>query len=83
VQPVSRRHKLRGSRLRPAATPRALVDRLNGEIVTALDTPGVRDRLKSIGGSAMPMTAPAFAEQFKREIGVNAELVKAVGLQAN
>jgi hypothetical protein len=29
----------------------------------------VRDRLKSIGGSPT-MTAPAFAEQFKREIGV-------------
>jgi tripartite-type tricarboxylate transporter receptor subunit TctC len=67
----------------PAATPRALVDRLNGEIVKALDTPGVRDRLKSIGGSPTPMTAQAFGEQFKREIGVNAGLVKAVGLQAN
>jgi tripartite-type tricarboxylate transporter receptor subunit TctC len=67
----------------PAATPRALVDRLNGEIVKALDTANVRDRLKSIGGSATPMTAPAFAEQFKREVGVNAGLVKAVGLQAN
>jgi hypothetical protein len=29
------------------------------------------------------VTAPAFGEQFKREIGVNAALVKAVGLQAN
>jgi tripartite-type tricarboxylate transporter receptor subunit TctC len=67
----------------PAATPRALVDRLNGEVLKALDTPGVRDRLKSIGGSATPMTAQAFGEQFKREIGVNAGLVTAVGLQTN
>jgi hypothetical protein len=29
------------------------------------------------------VTAPAFGEQFKREIGVNAGLVKAVGLQVN
>ena len=29
------------------------------------------------------MTAQAFAEQFKREVGVNAGLVKAVGLQSN
>jgi len=29
------------------------------------------------------MTAHAFGEQFKREIGVNAGLVKAVGLQTN
>jgi tripartite-type tricarboxylate transporter receptor subunit TctC len=31
----------------PAATPCALVDRLNGEIVKALDTPNVRDLLNS------------------------------------
>jgi len=72
-----------GRRLRPAASTRALVDRLNGEIVKALDTANVRDRLKSIGGSATAMTASTFAEQFKREIGVNAGSVKAVGLQAN
>ena len=30
-----------------------------------------------------PMSAQAFGEQFKREIGVNAGLVKAVGLQTN
>jgi tripartite-type tricarboxylate transporter receptor subunit TctC len=67
----------------PAATPRPIVDRLNQEILKALETPGVRDRLKAIGGSPMPMSAQAFGEQFKREIGVNAGLVKAVGLQAN
>jgi tripartite-type tricarboxylate transporter receptor subunit TctC len=67
----------------PAATPRALVDRLNQEILKALETPSVRERLKSIGGSPTPITAQAFAEQFRREIGVNAGLVKAVGLQTN
>jgi hypothetical protein len=29
------------------------------------------------------MAAQAFAEQFKREVGVNTGLVKAVGLQSN
>jgi tripartite-type tricarboxylate transporter receptor subunit TctC len=67
----------------PAATPRALVDRLNQEILKALDTPSVRERLKNMGGSPGPITAQAFGEQFKREIGVNASLVKAVGLQTN
>jgi tripartite-type tricarboxylate transporter receptor subunit TctC len=64
----------------PAATPAALVQRLNQEIVKALDTAHVKDRLKSIGGSPTPMTAQAFGEQFKREVGVNTGLVKAVGL---
>jgi tripartite-type tricarboxylate transporter receptor subunit TctC len=67
----------------PAATPRALVDRLNGEIVKALATENVRDRLKKVGGSPQPMAAQEFAEQFKREVGVNTGLVKAVGLQSN
>jgi tripartite-type tricarboxylate transporter receptor subunit TctC len=65
----------------PAATPRAIVDRLNREIVKALDTPSVRERLRKLGGSPTPITAQAFADQFKREVGVNAKLVEAVGLQ--
>jgi tripartite-type tricarboxylate transporter receptor subunit TctC len=67
----------------PAATPRALVDRLNQEIVKALATDSVRDRLAKMGGAPTPITAQAFAEQFKREVGVNAALVKAVGLESN
>lgn len=67
----------------PTATPRALVDRINQEIVKALDTQDVRERLRKIAASPTPISAQAFADQFKREIGVNAELVKAVGLQAN
>jgi tripartite-type tricarboxylate transporter receptor subunit TctC len=67
----------------PAATPRAIVDRLNQEIQKALELDSVRDRLKKVAASPMPMTADAFAAQFKREIGINAALVKAVGLEAN
>jgi tripartite-type tricarboxylate transporter receptor subunit TctC len=65
----------------PGATPRAIVDRLNQEIRAALDTPAVRDRLRAMGGAPMPLSAQAFGEQFKREVAVNAALVKAVGLQ--
>ena len=67
----------------PAATPRLIVDRLNREIIRALESPDVRDRLRDMGASPMPMSAQAFGEQFKREIDVNAGLVKAVGLQTN
>ena len=65
----------------PATTPRTIIDRLNQEILKALDTPAVRDRLRGMGGAPMPMSAQAFGEQFKREVGLNAGLVKAVGLQ--
>jgi tripartite-type tricarboxylate transporter receptor subunit TctC len=67
----------------PAATPRTIVERLNREVLKALESQSVRDRLRNMGGSPTPMTAQAFADQFKREVGVNAALVKAVGLEAN
>jgi tripartite-type tricarboxylate transporter receptor subunit TctC len=67
----------------PTAMPRPIIDRLNQEIGKALETQTVRDRLRGMGGSPMPTTARAFDEQFKREIRINAELVKAVGLQTN
>jgi tripartite-type tricarboxylate transporter receptor subunit TctC len=67
----------------PAATPRAIIERLNQEISGALDAPAVRDRLRGLGGSPLPMSARAFGDQFKREIEVNAGLVKAVGLASS
>jgi tripartite-type tricarboxylate transporter receptor subunit TctC len=67
----------------PAATPRPIVDRLNREVSKALESQSLRDRLKSMGGSPTPTTAQAFADQFNREVGVNAGLVKAVGLEPN
>jgi tripartite-type tricarboxylate transporter receptor subunit TctC len=67
----------------PAGTPRALVDRLNREIGNAIEKPEVRERLANIGASAAPKSAQAFAEQFKREIAINAALVKAAGLEGN
>src|SRR5262249_11322078 len=67
----------------PAATPRALVDRLNQEILKALTTSHVRERLHALGGLPTPITAQAFADQFKREVDMNTRLVKAVGLQPN
>jgi tripartite-type tricarboxylate transporter receptor subunit TctC len=66
-----------------AATPRAIVDRLHQEIEKAIDTANVRDRLKSIGGEPTRMSSQAFENQVRREIEVNAALVKAVGLQPN
>ena len=67
----------------PAATPRRLVERLNQEIVKALGTSSMRERLNALGGLPTPITALAFADQFKREVDMNTRLVKAVGLQPN
>jgi tripartite-type tricarboxylate transporter receptor subunit TctC len=67
----------------PATTPKPLVERLNEEIRKALAAPGVRERIQSMGGTPTPISAQEFEAQFKREIDINAALVKAVGLQSN
>jgi tripartite-type tricarboxylate transporter receptor subunit TctC len=66
-----------------AATPRPLVDRLHQEITKAIESAAVRERLKSIGGDPMPMSPTQFGDLIKKEIGVNASVVKAAGIQTN
>src|SRR5262249_14217111 len=64
-----------------AATPRPLVDRINAAFVKALQSDEVRARLKSMGGPPTPMSPDEFERQVRREIGINAEIVKAVHLE--
>jgi tripartite-type tricarboxylate transporter receptor subunit TctC len=65
----------------PAKTPRNIVDKLHRETQTALQTAKVRDKLAALGCDPMPMTAAEFDAQVKSEIGLNAALVKAIGLK--
>jgi tripartite-type tricarboxylate transporter receptor subunit TctC len=67
----------------PSATPRAIVERLYGEIRAALDTPAVREKLGTLGADPMPLTPAEFDAYVRREIDVNAALVKAAGIKAN
>src|SRR5262249_46485812 len=59
----------------PAATPRLIVDRLNREILKALENPGVHDRLRDMGASPIRCR--------HRRSASGAGLVKAVRLQTN
>ena len=67
----------------PAATPKAIIDRLNAETVKALQNPDIKAKLAELGGDALPMTSAAFNDFFLKEIDVNAELVKAAGVTIN
>lgn len=65
----------------PTATPKEIVDRLNAEIGKALQDPGVKERLEKIGADPVDMK-PADAHAFiQKEIDVNAQLVKAAGVE--
>lgn len=67
----------------PAATPRPVVERLNQEVMKALDVPAIRERMRQMGADPMPMTPAEFDAYVVKEIEANAALVKAAGIKAN
>src|SRR4051812_47311325 len=66
----------------PAATPAALVVRLNRDIVAALGERDLRERLESLGAEVAAGTPAQFAEYIAREIPKWAKVVKDSGARA-
>jgi tripartite-type tricarboxylate transporter receptor subunit TctC len=67
----------------PAATPKAIVERLNREIVQALKATEVREVLLREGSEPIGSTSEAFVTYFASEIVKYAKVVKASGATAN
>ena len=65
----------------PAKTPRAIVNRLNEETTKAIRSAEVKERLATLVMDEMVMSVADFNEFLKRDFQVNAELVKAAGVQ--
>jgi tripartite-type tricarboxylate transporter receptor subunit TctC len=65
----------------PAKTAKAIVDRLNREVVTALGRTDIAEKIRNLGGEPTPMTPAAFDAFVRSEIAVNAEIVKASGFK--
>ena len=65
----------------PAGTPRAIVDKLNAEIVKALRAPGVLDRLAADGPIPVGNTPEQFAAVIKSETVKWGEVVRAAGIK--
>ena len=66
----------------PAGTPKAIVDRLNREVVKALKLPDVIDRLATQGGNELVGNTPEqFAQVIKNDLAKYAKIVKAAGIQ--
>ena len=51
----------------PAATPKAVVDKLHAEVQKALQTQEVRDRMTAVGGEVLPGPADMFTQLIKSE----------------
>ena len=63
----------------PAKTPKPIIDRINQEIVKALKVKEVADKIIALGGDPSPMTPAEFDAFIRKEIAINAEIVKASG----
>jgi tripartite-type tricarboxylate transporter receptor subunit TctC len=68
--------------LAPAATPRAIVDRLNGEIVRILKLPDIQQRLRNEAYDIYGDTPEQFAAAIRAEVAKWAPIVKQAGLRA-
>jgi len=64
----------------PAATPRAIVDKLNGEVMRIVRSPEVRDRLNAAGAEPSPLPTDEFAAFVKSEVEKWGKVVAATGM---
>ncbi len=64
----------------PSATPQPIVTRLYSETRKALAAPEVKDRFAKLGAAPMDMTGEQFETYFRKEIDLNAGLVKAANI---
>ncbi|MCC2673154.1 MAG: extra-cytoplasmic solute receptor [Ramlibacter sp.] len=65
----------------PAATPKAIVDRLNAEIVKALQTPDLKAKLAVQGAEPLGSTPAEYGAYVKKETARWAQVVKASGVK--
>jgi len=68
--------------LAPAATPRAIVTRLNTETIKALNAPEIRTAIVAQGSEAMPGSPEQFAEYIKSEIARIGRIARTAGIKA-
>lgn len=67
--------------LAPAATPRAVIDRLNGEILRILKLPDIQQRLRNEAYDIYGDTPEQFAAAIRAEVAKWAPIVKQAGLR--
>jgi tripartite-type tricarboxylate transporter receptor subunit TctC len=67
----------------PAATPRAVVDRISNEIARALKLPDVTDQLQSQGAEARPSTPDEFTSFVRAKIEAARQVATSAGIRAS
>ena len=64
-------------------TPKAIVDKLHDEIVKALNTPDVKERLSSAGVIIVGNSPEQFAQFIKTEMQKDGKVIKAANIKAD
>lgn len=67
----------------PVHTPPDIIDKLSRETLAALQSSKVSARLSALGVDPISMTPSEFDAYVRKEIAVNARLVKAIGIKAD
>jgi tripartite-type tricarboxylate transporter receptor subunit TctC len=67
----------------PVHTPRDIVDKLSREMLAALQSSKVSAKLSALGVDPISMTPSEFDAYVRKEIAVNAKVVKAIGIKAD
>jgi tripartite-type tricarboxylate transporter receptor subunit TctC len=68
--------------LAPAATPKAIIDKLNAAVLKALSAPEIVEKLRVLGAEPMPMSPAAFDTFLKQDTARMTEVVKSAGIKA-
>jgi tripartite-type tricarboxylate transporter receptor subunit TctC len=67
----------------PAGTPKPIINRINAEIVKAMQMPDVKERFANLGVEAIYSTPAAFDDYIKAEYAKLAKIIKASGARAD
>ncbi|HKU04931.1 MAG TPA: tripartite tricarboxylate transporter substrate binding protein [Bradyrhizobium sp.] len=65
----------------PAKTPPAVVGKLHGEALKAIQSPRTAEKLAGLGVDPLPMGSDEFGKFVEQEVAANAALVKAAGIK--
>jgi len=65
----------------PAKTPRAIVERLNGDMRRVLNSPGVKERVTSSGAEIAAGSPEDFAKRIRTDVAVLGKVIRAAGIK--
>jgi tripartite-type tricarboxylate transporter receptor subunit TctC len=67
----------------PAGTPREIISRLNREVMKALESPAMRERMAAAGIDPWPGTPGQMADLLRGDTARFANIIASAGLQKN